>query len=120
MPQTTATSIYLAELAHDGFGLSLNTIPLGIGEAIDPNGPLPMPKAKWLRTVDQILLDAGRSNLWFSGFGALPFDIPVAAREPSSRSRTPCPRTIGRGWRHAAGLRRARPSPAGAPRSGRG
>lgn len=47
-------------------------------------GPLPMPRATWLRTVDGTLGTAGRSNLWFSGFGALPFDIPVSPREPSS------------------------------------
>jgi hypothetical protein len=49
-----------------------------------PRGPLPIPKATWLRTVDGILGAAGRNNLWFSGFGALPFDIPVSPREPSS------------------------------------
>jgi radical SAM superfamily enzyme YgiQ (UPF0313 family) len=29
--RASTTTIHLAELAHDGFGLSLNTIPLGIG-----------------------------------------------------------------------------------------
>ncbi len=47
-------------------------------------GPMPMSGARWLRTVDGILGAAGRGNLWFSGFGALPFDIPVSPREPSS------------------------------------
>lgn len=57
-------------------------------------GPLPIPKAQWLRTVDEILRTAGASNMWFSGFGALPYDIPVSPREPS-------------GWRNASVLTRA-------------
>lgn len=47
-------------------------------------GPLPMPRAQWLRVVDATLGTAGRNNMWFSGFGALPFDIPVSPREPAS------------------------------------
>ncbi|MSO43871.1 MAG: hypothetical protein EXQ74_00945 [Thermoleophilia bacterium] len=47
-------------------------------------GPLPMPTARWLRTVDGILNTAGRHGLWFSGFAALPIDIPVSPREPRS------------------------------------
>ena len=49
-----------------------------------PTGRLPMSKARWLRTVDGILRTAGANNLWFSGFAALPFDIPVSPREPAS------------------------------------
>ena len=49
-----------------------------------PKGPLPIPKARWLREVNQILLTEGANNLWGSGFASLPFDIPVSPREPSS------------------------------------
>ncbi|MBU6362888.1 MAG: beta-galactosidase [Acidobacteria bacterium] len=56
-------------------------------------GPLPIPKAQWLRMVDSILTTAGSNNLWFSGFGALPYDIPVSPREPS-------------GWRNKSVLMR--------------
>ncbi len=49
-----------------------------------PTGPLPIPGATWLRMVNATLTAAGASNLWFSGFGALPFDIPVSPREPSA------------------------------------
>ncbi|MFM8828107.1 MAG: beta-galactosidase [Actinomycetota bacterium] len=49
-----------------------------------PSGPLPIPKAKWLPMVNQILLTEGANNLWGSGFASLPFDIPVSPREPSS------------------------------------
>lgn len=58
-----------------------------------PTGRLPMPKTTWLRTVDSILTTAGANNLWFSGFGALPFDIPVSPREPA-------------GWRNAPNFMR--------------
>lgn len=54
-----------------------------------PTGRLPMPRATWLRTVDSILTTAGANNLWFSGFGALPFDIPVSPREPASWRNAP-------------------------------
>jgi hypothetical protein len=46
------------------------------------SGPLPIPKARWFRVVDDILGTAGRSGLWFSGFSALPFDIALHPREP--------------------------------------
>ena len=49
-----------------------------------PNGPLPIPKAKWLPMVNEILLTEGANNLWGSGFASLPFDIPVSPREPAS------------------------------------
>jgi hypothetical protein len=49
-----------------------------------PNGPLPIPRARWLRLVNEILLAEGAHNLWGSGFASLPFDIPVSPREPSS------------------------------------
>lgn len=57
-------------------------------------GPLPIPRATWLRTVNEILRTAGANNMWFSGFGALPYDIPVSPREPS-------------GWRNPSVLARA-------------
>jgi hypothetical protein len=49
-----------------------------------PKGPLPIPRTKWLKLVNQILLTEGANNLWGSGFASLPFDIPVSPREPSS------------------------------------
>ncbi len=44
--------------------------------------PPPIPAATWYRTIDGILGTAGSNGLWFSGFAALPFDIPVAPTEP--------------------------------------
>jgi hypothetical protein len=44
----------------------------------------PIPPARWYRTIDGILRTAGRNGLWFSGFGALPFDIPVHPKEPKA------------------------------------
>lgn len=49
-----------------------------------PTGPLPMSARRWYSVVDGILGTAGRNGLWFSGFGALPFDIPVSPREPKA------------------------------------
>jgi hypothetical protein len=46
------------------------------------------PPARWYRTIDGILRTAGKSGLWFSGFAALPFDIPVHPKEPAAW-RTP-------------------------------
>ena len=44
--------------------------------------PPPIPAAEWYRTIDGILHTAGSAGMWFSGFGALPFDIPIAPTEP--------------------------------------
>ncbi len=49
----------------------------------NPKRP-PIPAAKWYRTVNTILHTAGANGMWFSGFGALPFDIPVAPTEPDA------------------------------------
>jgi hypothetical protein len=49
---------------------------------------LPFPPARWYRIIDGILRTAGENGLWFSGFGALPFDIPLHPREPKAW-RTP-------------------------------
>lgn len=48
----------------------------------NPKKPPPIPAATWYRTVDAMLHTAGDNGLWFSGFGALPFDIPIAPTEP--------------------------------------
>lgn len=40
--------------------------------------------AQWYRTIDGILRAAGDSGMWFSGFAALPFDIPVHPKEPAA------------------------------------
>jgi glycosyl hydrolase family 42 (putative beta-galactosidase) len=53
----------------------------------DPRRP-PIAPARWYRIVDGILRTAGESGLWFSGFGALPFDIPLHPHEPKAW-RTP-------------------------------
>ena len=46
------------------------------------------PAGQWYQTIDGILRTAGESGLWFSGFAALPFDIPVHPKEPAAwRSR---------------------------------
>jgi Beta-galactosidase len=44
----------------------------------------PIAAARWYRTIDSILSTAGRDGLWFSGFGALPFDIPLHPKEPKA------------------------------------
>ncbi|MDX6645920.1 MAG: Beta-galactosidase trimerization domain, partial [Miltoncostaeaceae bacterium] len=49
---------------------------------------IPIPPARWYRIIDGILRTAGESGLWFSGFGALPFDIPLHPHEPTAW-RTP-------------------------------
>ncbi|MDA2953504.1 MAG: hypothetical protein O2976_02680, partial [Actinomycetota bacterium] len=48
----------------------------------NPKKPPPIRAATWYRTVDRMLHTAGENGLWFSGFGALPFDIPIAPTEP--------------------------------------
>src|SRR5207248_11458614 len=40
------------------------------------------PPPRWFRIIDGILRTAGRNGLWFSGFGALPFDVPLNPKEP--------------------------------------
>ncbi|MEW6581664.1 MAG: beta-galactosidase [Actinomycetota bacterium] len=54
----------------------------------NPRSAPPIPARAWYRTIDGILRDAGGSGLWFSGYAALPFDIPVHPKEPS-RWRNP-------------------------------
>ena len=55
----------------------------------NPRTAPPIPAGRWYRTIDQILSTAGRDGLWFSGFGALPFDIPGAyVRAPAKCLRT--------------------------------
>ena len=49
--------------------------------------PPPIPPAAWYRTVDGMLSTAGARGLWFSGFAALPFDIPTAPTEPRAWRR---------------------------------
>ena len=44
----------------------------------------PIAAAAWYRTVDEMLSTAGTNGLWFSGFAALPFDIPTAPTEPKA------------------------------------
>ena len=45
-------------------------------------GPL-IPPARWYRTIDGILREAGRNGLWFSGPSALPFPpLPLSPKEP--------------------------------------
>jgi hypothetical protein len=44
----------------------------------------PIAPAKWYRTVNSILTTAGENGLWFSGFGALPFDVPLHSKEPKA------------------------------------
>lgn len=46
--------------------------------------PPPIPAATWYRTVDAMMQTAGANGLWFSGFAALPFDIPTAPTEPKA------------------------------------
>lgn len=50
----------------------------------DPRRAPVIPPARWYRTVRGILRSAGASGLWFSGFAALPFDIPVHPKEPAA------------------------------------
>ena len=50
----------------------------------NPRTAPPIPAARWYRTIDRILSTAGRNGLWFSGFGALPFDIPLHPKEPKA------------------------------------
>jgi len=45
---------------------------------------IPVPAARWYRIIDGILRTAGENGLWFSGFGALPFDIPLHPKEPKA------------------------------------
>lgn len=54
----------------------------------DPARAPVVPPARWNRRIDEILTTAGRSGLWFSGFGALPFDVPLHPKEPKAW-RTP-------------------------------
>jgi hypothetical protein len=49
---------------------------------------IPIPAGRWYRIIDGILRTAGENGLWFSGFGALPFDIPLHPHEPKAW-RTP-------------------------------
>ena len=49
---------------------------------------IPIPAGRWYRIIDGILRTAGESGLWFSGFGALPFDVPLHPNEPKGW-RTP-------------------------------
>lgn len=42
-----------------------------------------IPRARWFRTVDGILAEAGANGLWFSGPSALPFPpLPLSPKEP--------------------------------------
>lgn len=50
----------------------------------DPRTAPLFPPGRWYRTVDGILKNAGESGLWFSGFAALPFDIPIHPKEPAA------------------------------------
>ena len=50
----------------------------------NPKTAPPVPAAQWYRTIDSILSTAGQNGLWFSGFGALPFDIPLHPKEPKA------------------------------------
>lgn len=56
----------------------------------NPSGTRPLvPRARWFRTIDGILREAGRNGLWFSGPSALPFPpLPLSPREPT-QWRTP-------------------------------
>lgn len=49
----------------------------------NPRTAPPIPPRTWYRTIDGILRTAGTSGLWFSGYAALPFDIPVHPKEPA-------------------------------------
>ena len=46
--------------------------------------PPPIPPAAWYRMIGEIMHTAGSNGMWFSGFGALPFDIPTAPTEPKA------------------------------------
>lgn len=44
---------------------------------------LPVAPARWYRTIDRILADAGGSGMWFTGPSSLPFPpLPLAPNEP--------------------------------------
>ncbi len=46
---------------------------------------LPVPPARWYRTINRTLTDAGTNGLWFSGPSALPFPpLPLAPNEPTA------------------------------------
>jgi Beta-galactosidase len=63
----------------------------------NPRTAPPIPPRRWYRTIDQILGTAGSSGLWFSGFAALPFDIPIHPKEPAAwRSPANFARQFGR------------------------
>ena len=52
-----------------------------------PTGPLPISAARWQTIANATMRTAGSNNLWFSGFNALPFDIPLHPREPKAWRR---------------------------------
>ncbi|MBJ7454703.1 MAG: beta-galactosidase [Thermoleophilia bacterium] len=62
-----------------GHELNQNELP---GWDPDSRGPL-IPPARWYRTIDGILREAGQNGLWFSGPSALPFPpLPLSPKEP--------------------------------------
>lgn len=62
-----------------GHALNQNELP-----SWDPKRAPVIAPARWYRTVDRTLADAGRAGLWVTGASALPFRVPLHPKEPTA------------------------------------